>query len=328
MTELRPQHSIVDPDALLGVINQHYPTINAGDCRLLALGCNDNYRIQGKRQDYAFRLYRYQWWPARDVDEELRLLEALHRNRIDVCRPVRTKEQARHIRLRAPEGDRLGALFNFIPGRPLARNFGPRRVHLSELGRMIAQVHTAADRMKRPVQRWVMDFDAMVTPFLDGAPRVLEHRPKDMAYLHRLAGRLFDILHTPTAGELDVGLCHGDLHTHNVMVQPDGRLTLFDFDWCGVSWRAYDLATIWWSLPRDTGNDRHWRTFLSAYTKLRPLTRQEHRLMPWFVVLRQFELLTFQLAMRKHVGDAWLNDNYYDFHLGFLKRWVKQRIDN
>lgn len=30
--------------------------------------------------------------------------------------------------------------------------------------------------------------------------------------------------------------------------------------------------------------------------------------------------------MRKHIGSAWLGDNYYDYHLKFFKDWSKEYL--
>ena len=323
---LKVQHSIVSPEALLKIIQRHYPAIGAINCELLALGCNDNFRIKGKRRDYAFRLYRLNWWPENEVDEELRFLEVMRRNKLNVCKPVLSANKKRYIKVKAAEGLRYGALFDFIPGKPLAFHFGKRNANMIQLGEMVAGVHTIADKMKQPIQRWVMDFDAIVKPFLNDIPVVLGHREKDIIYLHKLASQLEDMILGQPDGVLSFGLCHGDLHTHNVMLQPNGDLAIFDFDWSGYSWRAYDLATVWWSLPRNEKSNAPWRAFLRGYTESRKLSQQEKKLMPWFVVLREFELLNFQLSMRKHIGTAWLSDNYYDFHINFFKNWIKQHI--
>lgn len=323
---IKTQHSIVSPAALLKTIQRHYPSTGASNCELLALGCNDNFRIKGRRQDYSFRLYRLDWWPEKEIDEELRFLEAVRRNRLNVCKPVTAANKKRYIKVLVPEGIRYGALFSFIPGKPLAYNFGARNGNMRRLGEMLAQVHTVADQMKQPVQRWTMDIDAIVKPFLDNVPVVLGHREKDIAYLGRLASQLEAVILDQPEGALNFGFCHGDIHTHNVMLQPDGDLAIYDFDWSGYSWRAYDLATTRWSLPRDKKGEAPWRAFLRGYTQHRRLSRQELELMPWFVVLREFELLNFQLSMRKHIGSAWLNDNYYDFHISFLKSWTRQHL--
>ena len=84
---LKTQHSVVRPDTLLTVIQRHYPTTGAHGCKILALNCNDNFFINGKRQDYVFRLNRKDWWPVSDFDEELRFLEFLRRRKVSAVVP-------------------------------------------------------------------------------------------------------------------------------------------------------------------------------------------------------------------------------------------------
>ena len=38
------------------------------------------------------------------------------------------------------------------------------------------------------------------------------------------------------------GLIHADLRPSNIIIGPDGELTLIDFDDCGYSWFLYDFA--------------------------------------------------------------------------------------
>ncbi|NNJ97300.1 MAG: phosphotransferase [Gammaproteobacteria bacterium] len=324
---LNVQHSIVSPDALLKVIQKNYPSIGASRCELLELGCNDNYRIKGKRKDLAFRLCRLNWWQPEEFDEELRYLEIMRRKKLNVCKPVRSSKKQRYIKLSAPEGIRYGALFYFIPGRHLGFNFGARNQNLVQLGDMTASMHSIADDIKQPIQRWTIGFDNAVKEFLDKAPIVLGHREKDLNYLHKIASQLEEVIFGLPDNALDFGLCHGDFHLHNIMLQPDGQLSIFDFDWCGYSWRIYDLATIWWSLTRKENTDKAWKAFLRGYSRQRRLSKYEKDLLPWFVVFRHFEFLNFQLSMRPHIGSAWLSDNYYDFHLKFFKDWIDKQLN-
>lgn len=320
------QHSILSPAALLKVIQRYYPRIGATTCELMGLGCNDHYRIKAKRQDYAFRLYRLAWWPEQEVDEELRMLEIMHRKQLNVCKPVRNVNKQRYIKVNAPEGTRFGALFSFIPGEHLGFRLGSGNQRLVRLGNLVADMHTITDTIKQPIQRWTIGFDNVVNRFLENAPIVLGHREKDLKYLHKLGKQLEEVILGQPDGAFNFGLCHGDLHVHNVMLQPDGDLALFDFDWSGYSWRAYDLATVCWALARNKKSMSQWRAFLRGYMQQRKLTRQEKKYLPWFVIFRHFEYLNFQLSMRKHIGTAWLNDAYYDFHLKFFKDWAKEYL--
>jgi len=322
---VKAQHSVIHPDALLSVIKRHYPTIGATDCKILALNCNDNFFIKGKRKDYVFRLNRKDWWPTTDFDEELRFLEFLKRRKVSAVVPKRNKQNQRYVSIKTAEGTRYGALFGYLPGRLLARNAGSRNINMLRMGELAASLHKAADHFQPQAQRWTMDFNFLVTETLEGLAPLFTQREKDLAYLHRLADHLQALLDDTPAETLDFGLCHGDLHIGNVILDPDGELTLIDFDWSGYCWRIYDLATLWWAL-RDEQTAPQWSAVLRGYTRARKLSCQEKSLLPAFVMIREFELLGFHLMMRKHIGDAWLDDNYYDFHMRFIRGWVKQYL--
>jgi Ser/Thr protein kinase RdoA (MazF antagonist) len=322
---VKAQHSVICPDALLTVIKRHYPTIGASDCKILALNCNDNFFIKGKRQGYVFRLNRKDWWPVSDFDAELRFLEFLKRRKVSAVVPKRSKQNRRYISVKTAEGTRYGALFGYLPGRHVTFSPGPRNSNMVRLGELAARLHDAADQFNPPAQRWTMGFDFLVTQTLEGLAPLFVQRAKDLAYLQRLADHLQGLLDDTPVGVLDFGLCHGDLHTGNVILSPDGELTLIDFDWSGYCWRIYDLATLWWTLRSDESAPR-WRAVLRGYTSVRKLSRREKSLLPAFVMIREFELLGFQLMMRKHIGDAWIDDNYYDFHMRFIRGWVKQHF--
>jgi Ser/Thr protein kinase RdoA (MazF antagonist) len=324
---VKAQHSILRPDALLKVIQRHYPTVGAIDCKILALNCNDNFFIKGRRQDYVFRLNRKDWWPVTDFDEELRFLEFLKRRKVSAVLPKRNRQKQRYIEVNTAEGTRYGALFGYLPGKHVTFTPGRRNSNMLRLGELAARLHDAADRFQPPAQRWTMDFDFLVTQTLSGLAPLFAQRQKDLAYLQRLADRLQDLLDNTPAGALDFGLCHGDLHTGNVMLSPDDELTLIDFDWSGYCWRIYDLATLWWTLRSDEATPR-WRAVLRGYSSVRKLSREEKALLPAFVMIREFELLGFHLMMRKHMGDAWLDNNYYDIHMRFIRGWVKQHLGN
>ncbi len=320
---IKVQHSIVSPSALIDVINRQYPAIAAKDCSLLEMGCNDNFLVRGKRQDYVFRLYRKDWWPEEGVDEELRFLEILKRNNVNVCVPRRTSKNHRYISITVPEGKRFGALFGFLAGRPLANITGKAHCNMQTLGEMLARVHEIGDNLKAPLKRWTMGYDFMVEQTMHDLSSRLAHRPKDLAFLHKLAKRLRHMLEQPSAKTLDFGICHGDFHTHNIMLQPDGKIAIFDFDWCTYSWRAYDLASAWWSLKRLNKPDTAFKAMLRGYQRIRKLSAYERTVLAEFVMLRQFELLGFHLANRSHFGHGWLNEGYFDHHMRFFRDWVK-----
>jgi len=66
---------------------------------------------------------------------------------------------------------------------------------------------------------------------------------------------------------------------------PENEITHFDFDLCGYGWRAYDIAVFRWA--RGSKNDGRWERFLAGYKSVRPLSDQELRSIPYFIVSRQ-----------------------------------------
>ena len=47
----------------------------------------------------------------------------------------------------------------------------------------------------------------------------------------------------------------------------------------------------------------------------------------YLAIIQDLLDINFQLSMRPHIGTAWLNDDYYDFHLKFFKDWTKQHLN-
>ncbi len=71
----------------------------------------------------------------------------------------------------------------------------------------------------------------------------LGQRNHDRAFLQGVADRIRpQIAALPTVTP-QVGYCHGDAGTNNAHVDAAGQVTLFDFDFCGLGWRAVIPAT-------------------------------------------------------------------------------------
>jgi Ser/Thr protein kinase RdoA (MazF antagonist) len=68
-----------------------------------------------------------------------------------------------------------------------------------------------------------------------------------MAYRFEVLSREHDRASFRSSREdLEVGSCHGDLHGWNAHIDQNMALTVYDFDCCGVGWRAYDIAVFRW----------------------------------------------------------------------------------
>jgi Ser/Thr protein kinase RdoA (MazF antagonist) len=101
------------------------------------------------------------------------------------------------------------------------------------------------------------------------------------------------------AGAERFGLVHADLRLANLLA--DGaHLRIIDFDDCGFSWFLYDFATAVSFIENDAMVPELLRAWVAGYVKAAPLSAEEAREIPTFVVLRRI-LLTAWLASHAEV---------------------------
>jgi Ser/Thr protein kinase RdoA (MazF antagonist) len=91
------------------------------------------------------------------------------------------------------------------------------------------------------------------------------------------------------------GLIHFDAHAANLLVDPSGTITLFDFDDCLYSWFAYDLAIVLFYMVTNVDDPAavagaFLPYFLRGYRRENRLDPGWLREIPWFLKLREIDL--------------------------------------
>ena len=255
------------------------------------------------------------------------MLAYLRRHRHPVSGPVKRRDGAYLTRLSAPEGSRYAVLFTDAPGKVPSANLGRSR----ECGSIMARMHLDLDRRRRDRRRQDLDWDCLInTPLIRVRP-LLSHRQADYDYLTETADRLKTQIcqllpKTPPA----YGWIHGDIgfiQGGNVHADGDGNLTLFDFDFCGYGWRAFDMAVFQWNRALEFGwtktgrgkTTRRWKAFLQGYSKFRTLEESELTCCRLFVPVRHFHAMGVHAQSTK----GHLNDDYFDAALNFVRQAMK-----
>lgn len=246
-----------------------------------------------------------------------------------MCVPVGTPVQRRDggyvQKLPAIEGPRFATLFNFAAGTPPGKAITAAQTYA--YGQAVARIHTCFDAQTEHGERWRFDLAEMFEQPLIIWAQVLAERPEDLAYVRSLVLQLQGAITCLLGEDAPVfGLCHGDLHKNNLLVSDDGTLTIIDFDG-PLSWRAYDLAVLRWSLRDLPQANEAYAAYLHGYTSLRALSEAERAAIPLFVAARHIFIYGAEMtrAINGYRATQWINDAYFDEFLDFLRRWVNEQ---
>jgi Ser/Thr protein kinase RdoA (MazF antagonist) len=314
-------HSTLAAGPLVAALWPDYALPAPTGCHLLNSGFNDHYFVTTPEGDYVLRVYHHGWRTAEEVEFELTALAHLQSRGVPVCGPIARRDGAYQSAVAALEGPRLAALFPFATGRvPAAASAEENRA----CARVMAQIHQHSDDFESAHARSVLDLHDLIDAPLAQLLPFLGHRPDDAAFMQSVATKLHAGLESQLPA-LEWGFCHGDFHGGNARLDADGTLRVFDFDCCGLSWRAYDLAVcrLW------CAGEEEWDTFCAAYREVRPLPETTLAAIPWFIVARQFWWIGLHVtAWQQKGGDSFLDDRFLDHVLGVVRereeRWLPE----
>ncbi len=305
-----------------------YTVVPPVRCRLVSRGLNDTYRVETGSGPFYLRVYRHGLRSDADTEAELALMSDLHRGGLRVSRPVPRTDGSLLGRVRAAEGDRQVALFTPAEGVDV-REIEPR--HAEAYGRLAAKLHTMADDSLPPYARIHIDERHLLDEPLTAIRARMGDEDGcagDLAYLEEIAARVRERLATLPRTLPAYGLCHGDLHPGNVRFGDDEEPTLFDFDWFGYGWRAYDLTVFLWNSYLEnrpkTWRAPRWRAFLRGYRSIRPLTADDLAPVPLFLVARHIWLMGLDCRGQSDWLPQWLTPEWFASMVKYVRGWTEE----
>lgn len=304
--------SVLSADALAPVLEQAYG-FDVRRCRLIKALILHTYHVVAGDEQYIFRVYPYARRTKTAITAELKLINYLDAEGVPVSTPVPTKTGQYLLSFAAPEGERLAALFTYAPGVPLNEASGPDPVRV--YGRTLATLHQLTDTMPFPVKRPSLDFNRLVTKPIEWLAETFPQRRQDWAELYDAALQLQDIMAKLGKESPVYGICHGDVSARNAHVTVDGRVTLFDFDFCGPSWRAYDLGTFLIGATDDVAG-----AFLAGYETVRTISPEESAALPAFQAVQNIWMLGMRASYVNEWGTAFISDRFMDSVLSTIKQ--------
>ena len=299
----------------------HYAIETAISCRLYKRGLNDTYLVETARDRYILRVYRRGWRSFEAINFELELLAFLHETHMPVAYPIERNSGGFTVAIAAPEGKRYAALFSYAQG--LAVNEKLSSEQSLRLGEVLATIHETTNNFKSRFSRTTLSLEYLLDNSMEAIAPLFKHRQTDIDYLQKQIEKIkmhLEVLQLPTQAPA-YGICIGDVHSGNAHFNELNQPTLFDFDQCGVGWRAFDIAKFIHTTYARKIDASVRKAFILGYQTIRKLDAPELASIPAFVKAAHIWVMGISTSV---VGEVlpygWFTDEWFDSRLALLNQ--------
>jgi Ser/Thr protein kinase RdoA (MazF antagonist) len=291
---LSVEYSVASSLALQHHLTMVYEFPSGSKISFLYQGLHDTYLVSNGSIHLILRIYRKGWKAVESIKAETDVLLQLKQKGIDVAVPYKDRNGHYIQELVMPEGVRYAVVFMYAPGAKLKE--------LTEetagmFGRKLAALHHASCDMNHDGLQRYYYLGNVFNSALENISTVMN----DARIMESLRGLYFK-MDSYFAGletdDLKVGICHGDPHPENAHYKSEsGKLTFFDFDFCGNGYLLYDVGSF---CHYERNNERNVIAFLKGYNEILPLSKTEQKLIPFFTLLMR----VFHLGARARNADG------------------------
>jgi len=238
-------YSSLDTKSLLQFVVDKYEVDSNSTITFLKRGFNDTYLITEQLcKKYIFRVYNNNRRDKRSINSELIMLAMMkHNTDIGVSEPIGSKDGSLTLAIKAPEGERTAVLFSFAEGQPV-RKLSKEQSFL--LGKETAKFHNYSLNYQRATIGENYDIATQFTSTLTTLRSILKNYPVQFNYILKLKTDFIETFVNANINELAHGICHGDLQAENIHYTDDNKITIFDFDFIGKGFLAYDIGVFIW----------------------------------------------------------------------------------
>lgn len=248
-------------------------------CQDLGTPTNDVIQVTTAQSRYALKLYTVT--PRDEIQWEIDLILHLLKHGAPVVCPVPGKIE--YLNTFGVNGEeRIGVLFEWAAGEKPKDS----RDTYTLTGEAAAQIHQAADTFSSSLPHTNYNATYLIDEQLERMrPALVESG--QLQRMTDLAERLKTILNHPT---LDYGVCHMDLKPDNVHIDGD-KLTVFDFNSSGESWRAIEPCRIM------KLSDDYFKAWLEGYRSIRPFSEADEKAVAAFSIIGVIREIVWNLGL-------------------------------
>jgi Ser/Thr protein kinase RdoA (MazF antagonist) len=318
--------STLSADHIGLLVAKKYGLAGHVSCILLKTGINHSYLIEHVSSKFVFRVYSLNWRSDLEIQEEIRLINLLKERGISVSFPIKDVDDDYIQYLEAPEGSRQGVLFSFAEGDKQL-NFSAD-LHF-KVGETMAKIHQAT--LNFNLERTNYNQDIVLRDSLLQLQKFLPADSDEMAWMRSAQQHLIDEITRADRSQLRSGAVHLDIWFDNINITKDGKITIFDFDFCGNGWLCYDIAYYILQLHSTekevSQRDLKIESFLKGYESVTKITDEERRLLPILGVSLYFFYLGVQCQRYDNWSNVFLNETYLKRFINLLvKKYFEENI--
>ena len=248
-------------------------------CKDLNTPTNDVVKVITSTGDFALKLYTTTS-PA-EIQWEVDLILHLLKNGAPVVRPVSGKKGYLNT-FTLDNEDRIGVLFEWAAGE---KPEDSRETYVL-IGKAAAQIHQTVDTFASSLPHTKYDADLLIDEQLERI-RPLLVESGQLQRMTDLIERLRTIITNPA---LDYGVCHMDLKPDNIHIDGD-KLTVFDFNSSGESWRAIEPYRIL------KLSDDYFNAWLEGYRSVRPFSEADEKAVAAFGIIGDIRSVVWDLGL-------------------------------
>lgn len=305
-------------------MQSHYmPEEAIVQCKLLKSGINDTYLVRCANSKYVLRIYALNWRTPLAISEELKVVKQLHGAGLPVSYAVAATDGGYITPIEAPEGERYCVLYSYAEGRKLQQYDAALHEYI---GGLVGQMHLQLAGME--LNRPDYNADTLLHQPMQQIADFVPEDSDDMRKMQLMKDYLTEVLAGADASQIRSGIVHLDVWFDNMSITDDGRVTLFDFDFCGNGWLCLDVAYYVLQLHYTERDEAVCASkvaaFLAGYEAVVVLSAEERRLLPALGVCLYFFYLGTQCSRFENWSNSFMNEAYMS---GFINRIIKPYYD-
>ncbi|MDR1629948.1 MAG: phosphotransferase [Oscillospiraceae bacterium] len=302
----------MDNSTILHILSDNYP-IEIESIEFLRAGGCDTYIVFGKDKKYLLKIISDTFMDT--IQQSVDIIRYLELHEFPVPKIINTAVGQPTLKVINEDTTNLLIMYEFIYGEEPDIN-----ERAKDIGELVGKLHSIMQNYSGKLTFRRKPF------FIDRYINIINAKgyPKNGIQKYIELGNKF----WGSVENLPYGYCHGDLHPGNLLITPEKKIYILDFDTSCYAPRMFDImvmcdTTNYFEFDPNGIKDTTvtFNQFLEGYLKYISLSELERKSFYDFIAIRHYQL---QATILEIFGSNCVDNNFIDKQLCWLQNWRKQ----